>query len=115
MASKFQLLNTKSGKWHTLTCDENNLHIENSCEIKTVSEMKYFLTESRSILSLSDHTDYSVFKRTIAGMIIEWRAHNMLYFLHISRDRTKSVDLNTDIKACSKIAYFILSLFYWGF
>jgi len=27
-------------------------------------------------------------------MIIEWRAHNMLYALHIKRNRTRTVDLD---------------------
>ena len=59
-----------------------------------------------------DKNDYALFNRTIAGMIIEWRAHNLLYALNIKPFSTVSVDLNINESWYRKIGYFILSLIY---
>lgn len=59
------------------------------------------------------YPDNAVFKqRTINSLIREWRSHNLLYSLHIERDRTKDVDLNIGQKWYYKVCYFILSIFY---
>ena len=54
-------------------------------------------------------------KRNISSMIYEWRTHNLLYTLGIMRDRTKSVDLNTDQPWYIKALYTIISPFYFHF
>lgn len=56
---------------------------------------------------------YAIHHRGIIGMINEWRAHNLLYNLHIKRDRTGTVDLNKDQSIWAKIAYAILSFLYF--
>lgn len=48
----------------------------------------------------------------VFNLINEWRAHNLLYKLGIEKDRTKSVDLNTDNSWYIKVLYTILSIFY---
>jgi hypothetical protein len=45
-------------------------------------------------------------------MIIEWRAHNMLYALHIKRNRTRTVDLDINEPWYRKVGYLILSTLY---
>lgn len=49
--------------------------------------------------------------RSIFSLIIEWRAHNLLYDLGMYKSRTKDVDLNYPKWYVYPI-YFILSLFY---
>ena len=48
------------------------------------------------------------------SLINEWRSHNLLYDLHIYRDRTKDVDLNNET-IIKRICYSILSVLYLHF
>ena len=79
----------------------NNTSIIDSYKIKSVNDMM-------DILEF-----YAIHHRGIIGMINEWRAHNLLYNLHIKRDRTGTVDLNKDQSIWAKIAYAILSFLYF--
>lgn len=46
-------------------------------------------------------------------MVAEWRAHNLLYWLNIERDRTAHADI--DINTWwMKLAYAVGALFYFG-
>lgn len=83
--------------------------------------MKYIIKYLRTALSNQimlkgnindDKNNYALFNRTITGMIIEWRAHNLLYSLNIKPFSTVSVDLNIGEPWYRKIGYFILSLIY---
>lgn len=57
--------------------------------------------------------DLAIRKRSKFGMLVEWKAHNLLYHLHLFRSHTADVDLNIGQKWYIKIIYFILSLMYW--
>lgn len=88
---------------------EDNTSIIDSYRVKSISDMINVLKEIRKIYDES----YAIHKRSIFSMVNEWRAHNLLYSLHIKRDRTGSVDLNIGQNICMKIAYTILSILYF--
>ena len=89
---------------------EDNTHIDNSYIIKHSKEMKDFLIKLRELIP---DKNYAIHKRSINSMLQEWKAHNILYALGISVDRTKDVDLDIYETWYRKTAYFILSLFYF--
>ena len=88
---------------------EDNTFIIDSYRVKSISNMINILKEIRKTCDKS----YAIHKRSIFSMINEWRVHNLLYSLHIKRDRTGSVDLNIKQNICMKIAYTILSILYF--
>jgi hypothetical protein len=87
--------------------------ISNSYRIKSIQDMEDIINRSREKVNKSPafHT-LAINKRTTAGMIIEWRAHNMLYALHIKRNRTRTVDLGINEPWYRKVGYLILSILY---
>lgn len=95
----------------TAQMDEYNTHIIDSYRIKNKSDMTDILEKLR----LKVPAEYAVRTRGMSGMIKEWRVHNMLYDLHILRDRTGSVDLNTGVPKWAKIMYGILSPLYFHY
>lgn len=88
--------------------------IENSFQIRSIKEMKLVINSARDILKkhAKVHNRYAIYTRTIFGMICEWRTHNLLHSLDIKRERTKTVDLELNVKWYYKIGYFILSCCY---
>lgn len=101
--------------------NDSNTQILNSYRIKKIKDMKHIIKSLRNNLICQvirdkniwgNENDYALFNRTIAGMIIEWRAHNLLYALNIKPFNTVSVDLNIGEPWYRKIGYFILSLIY---
>lgn len=86
---------------------QNNLKIIDSYKIKTIKNMKYVIDSARQKCDES----YVIHKRSMYSLINEWRAHNLLYDLHIQRERTKDVDLDNET-LLRKICYSILSIFY---
>lgn len=66
----------------------NNVHIENSCNVKK----KYF--ESTLTWIQEKHPDLGVWKRSIKSLKREWATHNFLYSIGLWKNRTKDVDLN---------------------
>lgn len=90
---------------------ENNTTILNSYRIKNLSDMKAIIEHIKKRSS----KDMAINKRSVSGMIYEWRTHNLLYSLGIEKDRTKSVDLNTNQPWYVKVAYFCMSPFYFHF
>lgn len=53
--------------------------------------------------------------RTLAGMVIEWRARNLLYALGIKRNITRDLDIVVEVRPLYKVMYFVLSMFYFRF
>lgn len=86
---------------------ENNTHIELSFSIKKSKDMKKILEQIRSEVP----ENYVVHVRTLKSQIREWRAHNLLYALHIQRHRTEAVDLDYE-PSWRRFGYFILSCLY---
>lgn len=89
---------------------ESNTTIVDSYRISSIKDMTNVLNKIKE--ECSDQS-LAIHKRSIFSMVNEWRAHNLLYSLHIKRDRTGSVDLNIGQNICMKIAYTILSILYF--
>ena len=53
------------------------------------------------------------YNRTLSSEIREWKAHNILYKLHIRENQTKDTDFSKDESKLRKFGYFFLSAFYW--
>ena len=87
---------------------KNNIHIENSYEVKTRNDMQLVLNDIRAHHSL---VYCDVLLRTDKSLINEWCAHNLLYNLHLFRKHTKDVDLNYPQRKIVEIAYSIISAF----
>ena len=87
----------------------NNTSIKDSYRIRRINDMVNVLKKIRNTCDDS----YAIHKRSIFGMVNEWRVHNLLYFLHIKRKRTGTVDLNINQSIWVKIAYTLLSVFYF--
>ena len=87
----------------------NNTSIADSYRIRRINDMVNVLKKIRNTCDDS----YAIHKRSIFGMVNEWRVHNLLYFLHIKRRRTGTVDLNVNQSIWVKIAYTLLSVFYF--
>jgi hypothetical protein len=62
-----------------------------------------------------DSDDRAISKRNLFGMINEWRVHNLLYKLHISRERTSDVDLDVNQPWQLKVLYTLFSPLYLNF
>lgn len=84
---------------------KNNIHIENSYQIKSKSEMKEVLYAIQH-----NHPECNSFKRDYKSMIAEWRTHNRLYKWGIEKGRTADVDLNYPLKWYVELAYRILGI-----
>ena len=87
----------------------NNTSITDSYRIRRIDDMVNVLKKIRNTCDNS----YAIHKRSIFDMVNEWRVHNLLYFLHIKRRRTGTVDLNINQSIWAKIAYTLLSVFYF--
>ena len=87
----------------------DNTSIIDSYRIKRINDMVNVLKKIRNTCDNS----YAIHKRSIFGMVNEWRVHNLLYFLHIKRRRTGTVDLNINQSIWAKIAYTLLYVFYF--
>lgn len=88
-----------------------NTLILDSYLVKSKRDMKAILEIIKSNVS----NRYAIHKRSISGMVHEWRVHNLLYSLGIQREETKDVDLNIGQPWYIKVLYFILSPFYLHF
>lgn len=97
----------------TISLGTSVTRIPNSYRIKSIRDMEYIINRSREAVNKTPafHT-FAINKRTTAGMIIEWRAHNFLYALHYKRIRTRTVDLDINEPWYRKIGYIILSTLY---
>lgn len=76
-----------------------------------------YLTRSREVMEdFCKNVLPARFKaaRSVQSYVAEWRAHNLLYDLHLFRSHTKDTDLNIDEKKIARFFYGILSLFYHG-
>ena len=87
----------------------DNTSIIDSYRIKRINDMINVLKKIRNTCDNS----YAIHKRSIFGMVNKWRVHNLLYFLQKKRKRTCTVDLNINQSIWVKIAYTLLSIFYF--
>ena len=97
------------GNYYRVDMSKDNTKIYNSHKITCHLDMIKFLKILR--IKYPQH-ELAIRKRSLYGMLVEWKAHNLLYYLGILRSQTADVDLNIKQKWYIKIAYFILSLMY---
>lgn len=96
------------GETFLAEADSKNTRIYSSYLVKSRADMRGLLV----LLRVKAPDCALVNDIPLKTMIREWRAHNLLYALHIQRERTRDVDLNEESwwrKAC----YAVLSLMYW--
>lgn len=89
---------------------ENNIHIENSCDI--------LKNDFQSVLSLikREYPGNKVLEnRSVKSMEREWCVHNWCYAHGIAKERTRSVDLNWPQRWWVKAIYAVAGTLLWPF
>lgn len=87
----------------TITFRKNSLTIGDSYKIKDIEHMKMCLEYCDWVLEAN--TDFRVNK---LKYIVEWKAHNLLYSLHVARNHTKDVDFERKEKWYRQLGYWVL-------
>jgi hypothetical protein len=90
-----------------LQVSADNVMIVDSYKIR---RLKYMLDVINYIKTLNNTI---ISKRKTLSLLSEWRAHNLLYWMGIERERTMHCDLNFE-NSFKKFLYMILSIFYIG-
>lgn len=104
-----EIITTINGLKVTIT--PNNIHIENSYEIRYPADIKKFLNDTKAFLDDNNITMETPFDhRSICSMKREWTAHNNAYYLNFRPEQSKSVDLNYPQPWYANIIYFFCSL-----
>ena len=86
-----------------------NTHILNSSLIRSKEAMRAFLQNLRDTVS----PEMAVNQRDIESQVREWRSHNLFYFLHVFRSRTKDVDLELTQTWYREMFCRVVSFFYF--
>lgn len=81
-----------------------NVHIDSSHLIHK-KDMYQFVAKVKYWAGIQGS---EVANRSLTSLLFEWYVHNLLYNLHIKRDRTGSVDFNYPLSIKEKIFYYIL-------
>jgi len=84
---------------------ESNVHIHDSYKIKGNRRK----LEIISAITAACPTAFKT--RTIKSVLREWRAHNILYRMHIKRKSTMHTDIEAKQKLKYKIGYLLISIF----
>lgn len=71
------------------------------------------LKHMREVIDWVKTYDTEVGKRSWISLVSEWRAHNLLYWLGLEKDRTAHCDLNNET-SIRRVLYFLGSLVYFG-
>lgn len=85
---------------------ENNLHIRSSYLIRERDIMLYQIHYMRK------QGKCKALERSDKSLVNEWRAHNLLYDLHLFRSHTRDVDLDWPAKWYTEVIYAVLSFLY---
>lgn len=86
-----------------------NTHILDSYLIRSKEAMRTYLQELRAIVP----PEMAVNQRDIESQVHEWRSHNLFYFLHVFRSRTKDVDLELTQTWYRELFCRVVSFFYF--
>lgn len=87
----------------------DNIHIQDSYKVTKENDMMRLLTKIKVSYFDSSYFFYNMSYNTLLN---EWKAHNLLYDLHLFRSHTKDADLNKN-SWYIRVAYWILSKFYF--
>lgn len=86
-----------------------NTHILNSYLVRSKEAMRAFLLDLRAQVP----PEMAVNQRDIESQVNEWRSHNLFYFLHVFRSRTKDVDLELTQTWYRELFCRLVSFFYF--
>lgn len=109
-----KLLGLPGGTAVDVAVHETYIHIWESYKITSKKEMLSLLYIIKDKFSDNKYSEWYVQKGDITDMIDEWRAHNLLYNLHIKRAQTADSDLNENkwyVKLCYKVLSVLYSLY----
>jgi hypothetical protein len=85
---------------------DSTITIMDSYKVKRLKHM-------REVIDWVKTYDTEVGKRSWISLVSEWRAHNLLYWLGVEKDRTVHCDLNNET-SIRRVLYFLGSLVYFG-
>ena len=86
-----------------------NTQILNSYLVRSKEAMRAYLQNLRDTVS----PEMAVNQRDIESQVREWRSHNLFYFLHVFRSRTKDVDLELTQTWYRELFCRVVSFFYF--
>lgn len=86
-----------------------NTHIYDSYLIRSKKEMRVFILKLREQCD----PDMAITQRTLNSLVAEWRSHNLFYYLHVFRSRTKDVDLERCQSWWREVFCRVISFFYF--
>lgn len=92
-----------------VSLNEHDITIWDSYKIKKYKHMKEIIEWIKSF------DKKYLFNKPVWYHIAEWRAHNLLHSFEYQQNRTRHTNLDGNQNFTHKIAYIVLSLFYWGF
>ena len=87
----------------------DNTHIYDSYLIRSKEDMRKFLKDLRE----NCDPDMAVVARSIESLVCEWRSHNIFYYLHVFRSRTKDVDMERHQVWYRELFCRVVSFFYF--
>ena len=87
----------------------NNTHIYDSYLIRRKEDIREFLKTIRE----KCNPDMAITARSMDSLICEWRSHNLFYYLHVFRSRTKDVDLERHQIWWREVFCHVVSFFYF--
>ena len=86
-----------------------NTHILDSYLVWSKAAMREYLIQLRKDVT----PEMAVCKRDIESQVREWRSHNLFYFFHVFRSRTKDVDLELEQTWYRELFCRVVSFFYF--
>lgn len=94
------------GIYYIVTLD--NIHLRDSYRVRNTERMKTLL----NFIKLRYYSDQYFFHHLPLDVLIdEWKAHSLLYDLHLFRSHTKDADLNKNNKLI-QFGYYVLARIY---
>lgn len=87
----------------------DNTHIYDSYLIRSKADMREFLKTIRE----NCDPDMAVVVRSMESLVCEWRSHNIFYYLHVFRSRTKDVDMERHQAWWRELFCRVVSFFYF--
>lgn len=88
---------------------KENTHVFDSYLVRSKKDIRAFLEETRE----QSDPDMAIMQRTLNSLVAEWRSHNLFYYLHVFRSRTKDVDLERTQSWWRELFCRVVSFFYF--
>ena len=88
---------------------KENTHVFDSYLVRSKEDIRAFPEEIRE----QSDPDMAIMQRTLNSLVAEWRSHNLFYYLHVFRSRTKDVDLERTQSWWRELFCRVVSFFYF--